>query len=67
MMRLRIHSQETIASVVAAGGIVWAVKIASGSLGQMAVVSLPVGPLELCSAGVAMWLHAKWRRSIRLH
>lgn len=67
MMRLRIHSQEQIASVVAAGGIVWAVKIASSSFGLTPAVSLPIGPLELCSAGVAMWLHAKWRRSVRLH
>jgi hypothetical protein len=63
---MRVHSQERIASIVAAGGIIWAVKIASIAFYQMPVASFPLAPLEVCSAGVAMWLHAKWRRSIRL-
>ncbi len=65
-MRLRSHYQEQIGSLVAAGGIIWAAKIASLAFYQMPVADFPRGPLEVCSAGVVVWLHAKWRRSIRL-
>ncbi len=62
-----VHAEERMASLVAAGGIIWAVKIATDSLNQMPVLAFPLGPLEICSLGVAVWLHAKWRRSLRLH
>ncbi len=63
---LRIHSEERIGSLVAAGGVIWAVKIASAAFYQMPAASFPVAPLEVCSAGIAVWLHAKWRRSVKL-
>jgi hypothetical protein len=24
------------------------------------------GPLEICALGILMWLHAKWRRSLKI-
>ncbi len=62
---MKIHSEEQLASLIAAGGIIWGVRIISAGLSSMPAVSLPPGPLELSLLGVAMWLHAKWRRSIR--
>ncbi len=62
---MRVHYQERVASLVAASGIIWAVKIASSSFYQLPGTGFPLAPLELCSAGIAVWLHAKWRRSVR--
>jgi hypothetical protein len=58
------HLQAQFGSVIAAGGIVWAVAIASTQLGTGGLV-LPSGPLEVCGVGILIWLHAKWRGSVR--
>jgi len=62
-----VRFEERMASLVAAGGLIWAAKIAAASYSQMPAVAFPLPPLEVCFIGVAMWLHAKWRRSVRLH
>ena len=58
------HLEATLGSLIAAGGIVWAVAIASKQLSAAGIV-LPTGPLEVCGAGILIWLHAKWRGSVR--
>ncbi len=57
---MSIHFEEQIASLVAAGGILWAVQVATAGFDR-----IPPGPLEVCSVAILVWLHAKWRRSIR--
>ena len=58
------HLEATLGSLIAAGGVIWAVAIASKQLAAAGIV-LPSGPLEVCGAGILIWLHAKWRGSLR--
>jgi hypothetical protein len=56
-------------SLIAGGGVVWAVYVAT--LGTPAVAdALPAasgkiiitpGPIEVCGAGILLWLLGKWR------
>lgn len=62
---LSIHTQERVASLIAAGGMIWAVyafTVDYADLWRFQI--LPPGPIEVCGLGVLAWLHAKWRRSI---
>ena len=58
------HLEAQFGSVVAAGGVIWAVAIASKQFAASGIV-LPSGPLEVCGVGILIWLHAKWRGSVR--
>jgi len=61
-----IRREEMLGSLVAAGGTIWAVYVATvdyDSLWRMQI--MPPGPVEVCALGILCWLHAKWRRSIR--
>jgi hypothetical protein len=62
-----IRHEEMLGSLVAAGGTIWAVYVATvdyDSLWRMQI--MPPGPVEVCALGILCWLHAKWRRSIRV-
>ena len=64
-----IHGEVRIGSLVAAGGFIWAVKIATSNFTGVDAFSfarLPRGPLEVCAIGILIWLHAKWRKSVVL-
>ena len=51
--------------MIAAGGVVWILSIASKQL-QAAGIQIPSGgPIEVTAAGIVIWLHAKWRGSVR--
>jgi hypothetical protein len=59
-----IRTEELWASLIAAGGTLWAVYVATtdyDSLWRMQI--MPPGPVEVCALGILAWLHAKWRRS----
>jgi hypothetical protein len=58
------HLQAQLGSVIAAGGVVWTIAIISQQLG-VAGLQLPSGPLEACAVGILIWLHGKWRGSVR--
>jgi hypothetical protein len=61
---LSIRAEEHVASLIAAGGCIWGVYVATvdySSLWRLQI--LPPGPVEVCALGVLAWLHAKWRRS----
>ena len=63
---LTIQREERFGSLVAAGGIIWGVYIATqdyASLWRFDLLS--PGPLEVCALGILAWLHAKWRRSLK--
>lgn len=61
---LSIRGEERVASLIAAGGVIWAVYVATvdyPSLWHLQI--MPPGPVEVCALGILAWLHAKWRRS----
>jgi hypothetical protein len=61
-----------IGSMVAGGGIVWAVYAATRDtdLGPAFLeqgfrnIFMQSGPLEVCGAGVLLWIFGKWRASV---
>jgi hypothetical protein len=64
---LSIRAEESLGSLIAAGGTVWAVYVATvdyNNLWRMQI--MPPGPVEVCLLGVLAWLHAKWRRSTKV-
>lgn len=64
---LSIRAEEHLGSLIAAGGTIWMVYVATvdyNNLWHMRI--MPPGPLEVCAIGVLAWLHAKWRRSIKV-
>jgi hypothetical protein len=63
-----IRGEESLGSLVAAGGIIWSVQEATKGLAELWQLKLlPPGPLEVCALGVLIWLHAKWRRSVNVN
>jgi hypothetical protein len=64
---LSIAAEERLGSLIAASGTIWAVYVATSdyaSLWRMQI--MPPGPVEVCILGVLAWLHAKWRRSLKV-
>jgi hypothetical protein len=67
MRAMRIKSEELLGSLVAAGGIIWGVRVAIQDMSTLWNLSIrQPGPLEVCSVGILLWLHAKWRRSVKV-
>lgn len=63
---LSIGAEERVASLIAAAGMIWGVYVATtdyASLLQLQI--MPPGPVEVCGLGILLWLHAKWRRSLK--
>ncbi|HYM76410.1 MAG TPA: hypothetical protein VE377_10575 [Candidatus Dormibacteraeota bacterium] len=63
---LSIRGEERLGCLIAAGGTIWAVYVATqdyNNLWRMQI--MPPGPVEVCLLGILAWLHAKWRRSTR--
>lgn len=66
---------ERLGSLMAGGGLIWAARVGTKDMdfNNMDVwqntfrkVMLQTGPLEVCAAGIIVWLIAKWRRSISI-
>lgn len=65
---LSIRAEERLGSLIAAGGTVWAVYVATvdyANLWHMQI--MPPGPVEVCALGILTWLHGKWRRSTKVN
>ena len=61
------HWEVRAGSIIAAGGMIWAVHLATlhyTGLDSFSFMNLPRGPLEVCALGILVWLHAKWRGSV---
>lgn len=66
---------ERLGSLMAGGGIVWAVYVATeqADLSEFFLESgfrkifLQSGPMEVCALGIILWLWGKWKRSVSLH
>jgi hypothetical protein len=64
---MTVKMQERIGCLVAAAGVVWAAQVLTANFATTTLFRLPpAGPIEVCGAGVVIWLTAKWRRSITL-
>lgn len=59
--------EEKAGSLVAAGGVVWAVYhgtyVAHDIVQGFTSIYLKSGPLELSALGILIWLHGKWRKA----
>ncbi|MEO5936691.1 MAG: hypothetical protein ABIP81_05715 [Terriglobales bacterium] len=61
-----------LGSLIAGGGLIWATYAATKDLERDATfldqtlrhIFMQTGPLEVCGAGVLIWLIGKWRASI---
>lgn len=63
---LSTRGEERVASLLAAGGMIWAVYVASTDYASLLTLRImPPGPIEVCGLGILAWLHAKWRRSLK--
>jgi hypothetical protein len=58
--------EERVGSLIAAAGTIWAVYAATQDYTNLFNFQiLQPGPIEVCALGILLWLHAKWRRSLR--
>ena len=64
---LRIRTEELFGSLLAAAGTIWATYIATKDYTSLLHMQImPPGPVEVCALGILVWLHAKWRRSMKV-
>jgi hypothetical protein len=64
---LSISTEERFGSLIAAGGIVWGVYVATQNFtGVWSFDLVRQGPMEVAALGILIWLHAKWRRSTKV-
>ena len=64
--RTNIRAEQRIGTLIAGCGVIWTAHVAMvdyASLWQLRL--LPPGPVEVCTIGFLIWLHAKWRRAKR--
>lgn len=59
-----IHWEERIASLIAAGGLLWCVQMSTRNFTALDKLTLPMNAVYVTAMGVVIWLHAKWRRSV---
>lgn len=61
-----IRLEERLGSLVAAAGTIWIVYVATHDYTNLWRLQFsPPGPLETAALGILIWLHAKWRRSMK--
>jgi disulfide bond formation protein DsbB len=64
---LTVRREERFGSLVAAAGVIWGIYIATKDYDSLWHFQInPPGPLEVCALGILAWLHAKWRRSLKV-
>jgi len=62
-----ISTEERVGSLIAAGGIIWGVYVATQNFaGVWSFDLVRQGPMEVAAIGILIWLHAKWRRSTKV-
>ncbi len=59
-----IRWQERIASLIAAGGLIWGVHTATQHFTSLDKLQLNMDAVYTAVLGIVLWLHAKWRRSL---
>ena len=62
----KIRREEQLGSLVAAAGTIWTVYVGTHDYTSLWRLQFsPPGPLETAALGIVIWLHAKWRRSLK--
>ncbi len=62
-----VRVEEWVGALMAGAGLCWAASAIANQVEPVLRFGFwPAGPLELCAMGVLVWIHAKWRRSVRL-
>lgn len=61
-----VTTETRIGSLLAGGGLIMAVKSGTEHISNLARLTFPPGPLEICALGLLIWLHAKWRHASRI-
>ncbi len=59
-----INWEIRLASLIVAGGLIWAVYTGTHNFNSVDHLAIPKEAAYTSAAGVLIWLHAKWRRSI---
>jgi hypothetical protein len=60
--------EQRLGSLIAVVGLIWAVQVATRDFAAFTRIDLySPGPLEILGLGFLIWLHAKWRRSVKLN
>ncbi len=49
------------------GGLIWTTKVETVQISNIFHLLLTPGPLEISAIGLLIWIHAKWRKSVRLN
>lgn len=62
-----LRFEENLGSLGGSAGVVWGVQVVTSHLPNLEAILETPGPLEMCAVSALIWLHAKWRRSLRLH
>ena len=62
----RVRTEERLGLITFGGGLIWATKVQTIQIANIFHLLLTPGPLEISAIGALIWLHAKWRRSVRL-
>lgn len=63
-----IRTEERLGSLIAGGGIVWTTQAVTNHYAGLTRIGIMApGPLEVCAVGILIWLHAKWRKSVRVN
>jgi len=60
-----LRIEEWIALLGFVSAVAWSVFIVSGSYPNLDRLWQTPGPIEACAVAALIWLHAKWRRSVR--
>ena len=58
--------EEWIASLGGAAALGWSAYLAAANYPNTDLLWQTPGPLEVCGIAALVWLHAKWRRSVRV-
>ncbi|HWR15134.1 MAG TPA: hypothetical protein VN577_09905 [Terriglobales bacterium] len=62
----RPATEANIGLLVFGGGAIWATQVETIQFSNIVHLLLTPGPLEISAIGLLVWLHAKWRRSVRV-
>ncbi len=62
----RPATESRIGLIIFGAGLAWATQVQTIQISNIFRLLLTPGPLELSAMGSLIWLHGKWRRSVRI-
>jgi hypothetical protein len=62
----RPATEARLGQIAFAGGLIWATTAQTIEISNVFHLLTSPGPLEISGAGLLLWLHAKWRRAVRV-